>query len=227
MEHKNLPASDLSLKLMGEGRKFSGYASVFNGVDSYGDTIVPGAYEKTLVGRERPIRMRWNHMGPIIGKWTKIEEDEKGLYVEGELTEGHRTADDAYALIKHGAVEGMSIGYRLMDSEMRDDIHYLKEIDLVEISLVEEPADLGAQLTEVKSAINNADSFKEIERLLRDAGGFSRTNASALVARIKSLTLSDSEPKQPTEIVGLFDQYRDDFVKSLDGYFKQEDNQHG
>src|SRR5690606_21577011 len=57
-----------------EARKgfFSGYASVFGGVDSYGDTILPGAYKKTLKHRRRPVQMRWNHYGPVIGKWLKL-----------------------------------------------------------------------------------------------------------------------------------------------------------
>src|SRR6056297_3656681 len=111
----------------GEKRVFSGYASKFNGVDSYGDTIAPGAYSKTLESRERPIQMRWNHYGPIIGKWTKAEEDDKGLYMEGELTPGHRTAEDAYALLKHGSVDGLSIGYRVTDAEEKEDGRLLKE----------------------------------------------------------------------------------------------------
>ena len=94
-----------------ETGKFSGYASVFGGIDSYGDTIAPGAYKDTLQGRERPIRMRWNHYGPVIGKWLSMVEDTKGLLVAGELTPGHRVAIDTYASLKHGAVDGMSIGY--------------------------------------------------------------------------------------------------------------------
>lgn len=207
MEHKNLPIKDTSIKMLGDGRKFAGYASVFGGIDSYGDTIVKGAYAETLKERDRPIQMRWNHYGPVIGKWTSVKEDDVGLYVEGELTDGHSVANDAYALIKHGAIDGMSIGYRLKDSEMVDGVHYLKEIDLVEISLVESPADLNAKVTDVKSAIEEADSLKQVERLLRDAGGFTRADACALVARIKALSLSDSgKPYKTAEIASLFDQ---------------------
>ena len=59
MQIKTLPIQTLDLKFAGEGMQFSGYASVFGLVDSYGDTIAPGAYKDTLQGRERPIRMRW------------------------------------------------------------------------------------------------------------------------------------------------------------------------
>src|SRR5690606_25329851 len=184
---------------------FSGYASKFNGVDSYGDTIKPGAYKKTLRKRERTIRMRWNHFGPIIGKWLNIEENEKGLFVEGELTPGHSVAQNVYASMKHGAVDGMSIGYRPVKIEDHGDgKRTLKEIELVEISVVEEPADLGAKVGEVKHLIELIDEIKtpkEVESLLREAGGFSRAAATALVSRIKSLSLGEQEPNQLTELV--------------------------
>lgn len=206
MKRKNLNLDATGLKMSGEGRKFSGYASVFGGVDSYGDTIMPGAYKSTIEERPRPIAMRWNHHGPIIGKWVNMKEDETGLYVEGELTQGHSVADDAYALLKHGAVTGLSIGYRTIKETQNETGGYdLQEIDLVEVSVVESPADLAAQVGDVKSAIEDSGSLKEVERLLRDAGGFSRTEAQTLVSRIKSLVQSDSDLKsQPAVIASAF-----------------------
>jgi len=194
MKRKNLALAATGLKMTGDGRKFSGYASSFGGVDSYGDTILPGAYKATIGERSRPIAMRWNHHGPIIGKWTKMEEDETGLFVEGELTQGHSVAEDAYALLKHGAVTGLSIGYRAVKEIENDTGGYdLAEIDLIEISVVESPADLAAQVANVKSAIKEADSLKQIEALLRDAAGFSRADATTLVARIKSLSRGERD----------------------------------
>ena len=175
---------------------FAGYASKFHGVDAYGDTILPGAYEKTLEGRTRPVQMRWNHRGPVIGKFTTIKEDGVGLYVEGELTPGHSVAEDARASMKHGAVTGLSIGYRIPEGGSEKSEHggrLLKQIDLVEISVVESPADVNAQISSVKSAIEDSGSLKDIEAILRDAGGFSRADACALVARVKSMQQSDSD----------------------------------
>ncbi len=194
MEFKQLALSEVQVKTYEDGHKFEGYASVFDGLDSYGDSIMKGAYERTLTDRKRPIRMRWNHFGPVIGKWEEMFEDERGLYVRGSLTPGHSVAEDVYASLKHGAVDGMSIGYRVRDEFEEGGIRYLKEIDLVEISVVEEPADLGAQVGNVKhlgELIHQCDSLKEIESVLRDAGGFSRANATALVSRMKSLSLGD------------------------------------
>jgi HK97 family phage prohead protease len=180
---------------------FEGYASVFGGLDTYGDTIEKGAYEKTLMDRERPIQMRWNHFGPVIGKWTHMEEDEHGLLVKGELTPGHSVASDVTALLKHGAVNGLSIGYIVKDSEERGGARVLKEIELIEISVVEEPADNAARVSSVKSAIQDATALKEIETILRDVGRFSKKDATALVSRIKSMIQSDSEQDEAVELI--------------------------
>lgn len=189
MLHKNLNIGDIDLKFTEDGRKFSGYASVFGGVDSYGDTIMPGAYKATIGERARPIQMRWNHHGPVIGKWLKIEEDDKGLFVEGELTRGHSTAEDAYALLKHGAVSGMSIGYRpvkQVDNQTGGvDLH---EIDLVEISVVESPADNSAHISDIKSA----EKLKDIESVLRSKG-FSHKEATEIVVTVKKIVHGERE----------------------------------
>ena len=185
---------------------FAGYASKFHGIDAYGDTILPGAYAKTLEGRTRPVQMRWNHRGPVIGKFTTIKEDGVGLYVEGELTPGHSVAEDARASMKHGAVTGLSIGYRIPEGGSEKSEHggrLLKQIDLVEISVVESPADVNAQISNVKSAIEDSGSLKDIEAILRDAGGFSRADACALVARIKSMQQSDSAAEDDPVLAAL------------------------
>lgn len=198
MEFKKLDLSQVQVKTYEDGHKFEGYASVFGGLDSYGDTIEAGAYEETLQKRSRPIRMRWNHFGPVIGKWDEMFEDSTGLYVRGTLTPGHSVAEDVYASLKHGAVDGMSIGYRVRSERQEGSIRVLEKIDLVEISVVEEPADLGAQVGNVKhigELIGHCESLKELESVLREAGGFSRANATALVSRVKSLSLGDQAAK--------------------------------
>lgn len=193
MKTKLLNLDVASVKMADEGYEFSGYASVFNGVDAYGDRIAPGAYARTLKSRERAVQMRWNHFGPVIGKWKEIREDAKGLYVEGELTPGHSKAEDAYALLKHGAVSGLSIGYSVKAFEEDGDIRVLKDIELYEISVVEEPADNAARIGEVKAAIKAANTFREIEAILRDEGRFSRTDAEKLVQRVKDLAHGERE----------------------------------
>lgn len=194
MKYKQLDLKAAELKFNDEARTVEGYASTFGGVDAYGDTIAPGAYTKTLQNRERPIRMRWNHFGPVIGKWVEMREDEKGLWVKGQLTPGHTVAENVYASLRHGAVDGLSIGFMATDLEEDGDTRLLKEIELFEISVVEEPADLGAKISGVKDfaeLVESIESLKDAEACLRDACGLSRSAAKAMVSQIKTLCQRD------------------------------------
>ena len=200
VHHKLLRLDAASIKADdGDHHKFQGYASVFNGIDSYGDRIAPGAYAVTLKNRDRPVQLRWNHWGPVIGKWIVIEEDKTGLWVEGELTRGHSKADDAAALIRHGAISGLSIGYRVKSWEEHEDYNLLKEIELVEISVVEEPADNAARISDIKGAAYVASELKHFEAILREAGGFSNGEATAVVSGIVKLARGERGAKQATD----------------------------
>lgn len=191
MEHKQLSLAKCEVKMGAEGSlKFSGYASVFDGLDSYGDQIQAGAYKQTIEDRDRPIQLRWNHYGPVIGKFTEIYEDEKGLFVSGELTKGHSVAEDTAALLRHGAISGMSIGYAVRDSEQQGVVRVLKDIELFEISIVESPADNNAHVTSLKSATK----LKDVEQILRQKG-FSQKEATEIVVTVKKIHGEREEAK--------------------------------
>jgi len=202
MELKHLALTQSEIKFGAEGNlKFKGYASVFNGVDAYGDTILPGAYKQTLEDRERGVALRWNHYGPVIGKYLEIYEDERGLVVEGELTKGHSVAEDAAALLRHGAISGLSIGYIAKDYDSNEPHQgrKLKQIELVEVSLVEEPADNAARVDMIKSALESAKDLKSIEAALKREAGLSQQESTVIVSAVKSaIKQSDSEGEKDT-----------------------------
>lgn len=214
---KSLSLSDCDIKMDGETGKFAGYASVFGGVDSYGDTIIKGAFETTLKRDGKP-KMFYNHdafSGLPIGKWHVAKEDDKGLFVEGELTPGLAIAGDVRAALKHGTLDGLSIGGYLKsgDFDMLDDGKRLikKWSRLIEISVVAFPADSAARvdLSSVKSEIEQIGSIQEFERFLRDAGGFSREAAKTILSRAKDLlNLRDAdlqdEAKEDEDALALF-----------------------
>lgn len=199
MELKLLNTKMTNVKFDDSGLKFSGYASVFNGLDSYNDRIIKGAYSETLVNREREVKMRWNHYGQVIGKWTEIKEDDNGLWVEGELTPNHSLANDVAASMKHGAIDGMSIGYYVKDYEQKGDVRELKQIELIEISVVEEPADNAARVSELKS-LSECKSLKEIEKSIRKSFGLSQTEATAIVSAVKNVTHGEREEQENEEV---------------------------
>jgi len=211
---KTLELASVDLKLEGDTGKFSGYASVFGGVDSYGDTIIKGAFESTL--RSGKPKMFFAHEWTMpIGKWIKAKEDDHGLFVEGELTPGLGIAADVRAAMQHGTLDGLSIGGYLKagDYDETENGRIIRKwSNLMEISPVVFPADNAARvdLSSVKNmaeAVNGIETIREFESYLRDAGGFGKEAAKALTARAKELfTLRDAgagdkEAKQMAEIL--------------------------
>lgn len=204
MDHKHLNLSETEIKMGAEGGlEFAGYASVFGGVDAYGDTIIAGAYKNTLNNRQRPVQLRWNHYGPVIGKFTEMYEDEKGLYVKGELTKGHSVAEDTAALLRHQAISGLSIGYVVKDYAENGVIRELKEIELHEISVVETPADTAAQISSVKSA----ERLKDVEQFLRQKG-LTQAEATATVATVKKIHGEREQKDEQKELNSLLTNFK-------------------
>lgn len=179
---------DFKVKAVKEDGFFSGYCSVFDVVDSYGDAVRKGAYEETIKrwqkrGKMPPIL--WQHnWSQVIGKWTDLKEDEHGLYGEGQLFVNDITlAREAHALLKHGAIDGLSIGYNIEKGEYDDDtgIFDLLAIDLMEVSVVTFPANVESTVIDVKQTLAQGElpTLKEFEKFLRDAG-FSKSQATVI-----------------------------------------------
>lgn len=206
LTHKTLSLSDCDIKMDGGEGRFSGYASVFGGVDSYGDTIVKGAYEYTLKKNGKPkMFLQHDSWSLPIGKWLVAKEDNHGLFVEGELTPGLSKAQDTYAALKHGTLDGLSIGYMLKAGdyeELADGTRLIKRVsDLVEVSPVVFPADSSARvdLASVKTAVDTIETIRDFERFLRDAGGLSKGLTEALVSRAKIVFGQGDPDPQPIE----------------------------
>jgi len=189
----------LDIKAIGDDGLFSGYGSVFGNKDSYGDIVMPGAFAKSLSAhrkaKSRPA-MFWMHdMKEPIGSWSKMEEDDKGLYVEGSLNMDVQRAREVYSLLKRGDIAGLSIGYyevKATDDETQA-ARLLKQLELVEVSVVSIGANPAALIDNVKSIEEIRASFASgetprldlIEECLRDAG-FPKALATAFVSAGKS-----------------------------------------
>ena len=173
--------------------EFEGYASVFDTEDSYGEFIAKGAFKKglqRLAKEKRKLKMLWNHnRDEVIGTYTDAAEDDKGLYVRGRFTRGVRRADETHLLMKDGAVDSMSIGayvVRFTEDTKAKKTTYT-ELQLREVSPVTFPALDAARVVSVKS-LSEVDDLAELERHLRDVGGFSHDQAKAIIAKSKALT---------------------------------------
>jgi uncharacterized protein len=170
---------------------FTGYGSIFGNEDQGNDIMQKGAFTKSLVNRPvSKVKMLYQHKtDEPIGVFTEIYEDNKGLYVKGQLAMGTQKGREAYELLKMGALDGMSIGFRADPekqgyNENKRGVRTLKEVDLMEISLVTFPMNESALIETVKG---NAKNIREWETILREAGGLSRTEA-----KIGAKALSES-----------------------------------
>lgn len=180
---------------------FEGYASVYGVRDSYNEVVLPGAFVESLARHRRegtkPL-MLWQHNpDEPVGVWDDLAEDSKGLWGRGVLLKGVRRADEAAIMLKAGAVQGLSIGYREIDTEpaQNGEPRKLVKLDLLEVSIVSFPANRRARIDAVKQALvdGTLPSLPEFERFLREAG-FSKTQAAAIANRgLSHLLRSESE----------------------------------
>ena len=180
-----------------------GYASVYYGTDSYGDTIVKGAFDDCVNAEEKP-KMFFNHdrCSVPIGKWEEVTADDKGLYVKGRLNLEVSQAKDVYSAVKAGDIDGFSVcmmidpdHYTLKDENDMWGGGYIERVAaLPEISVVTFPADKAARIEKVKSVdFSKFANLSDFEHLLRDAG-FSKSTATGIVSRFKAVALAQGDP---------------------------------
>jgi HK97 family phage prohead protease len=185
-----------------------GYASVFGGIDSYGDQIQPGAYAETLAEFLADGFVAWGHdWNNPIATPTVAREDERGLWIAAEFhtdAEAQRARTIATERLERGKSMGLSIGYEALAWEWRkvdepvrdawgdwtDRIRVLTRIKLYEVSLVTVPADEAARVTAAKGTERLAD---QVGRVLTDLEALTaRFNDLAALRAGDGRTLSDA-----------------------------------
>lgn len=186
------------VKEVADNGKFTGYGSVFGELDSYRDIVMPGAFKKSLKedfkDKDRKVPMLWQHNSwAPIGVYEVIREDSKGLYVEGACNMDVQQGRECHALMKQGALTGLSIGYTTVTSEWDEKnlTRKLIEVNLWEVSPVTFPAGDSAR-AQVKSLLE-VGTLSELEDYLRDAYGVSRKEATALASKLKAVTATQSD----------------------------------
>lgn len=188
--HKARLTVPLEVKSIGENGTFEGYGSVFGNVDADNDVILPGAFAEsldTLRQKDRTPAMLYQHFPSfVIGKWTEVKEDDRGLYVKGLLANTER-AKEVHELMKIKAIDGLSIGFSYGEKDYEVNNHsglrLFKRVNLWEVSIVTFPANDAARVSGVKSMLDAGEipTIRDFERFLRDAG-LSRTQAKALLS---------------------------------------------
>lgn len=196
----NRKSFNLEIKAVQEDGFFSGYGAVFGNIDWYNDVILPGAFTASLVkwrAKNKMPPVLWNHNdSEPIGVYTNIYEDEKGLYVEGKLLiDDVPRAKSTHALLKAGAIDGLSIGYSTKKANQQGNgVRELIEVELGEISIVTQPANERSIITSVKSKLDEGElpTLPEFEKFLRESG-FSKSQSVAIASKGLRSLLSESE----------------------------------
>ena len=162
MSARNLETKRASLALarVEDEGAFEGYASVFNIADLGGDVIMPGAFAQSLrKSGAGGVKLLWQHDGKQpIGAWVSLTEDARGLKARGRLNLAVARACEAHALMKQGALDGLSIGFRpvRVTRDRSSGLRRIHALELVEISLVTFPMLPQARVQNVKRASADA-----------------------------------------------------------------------
>ncbi len=205
------------VKSLNEEGVFEGYASVFHVTDQGRDAVAPGAFERSIKERGADgVKLLWQHdPKEPIGVIEELREDAKGLYMRARLMLNVRRAEEALSLMKKGVLDGLSIGFKTLLSEKSDDgVRILKDVDLWEVSLVTFPMNPAARVGSFKSADMTERGF---ENFLRDAGGFSRSEAKVITAQGFKTIMSQRDADEDWTIVLDAIQDLDLKLKSLKG----------
>jgi len=171
-------------KAFGDSGSFEGYASIFGNIDLGGDIIVRGAFKEFVKGRDGKVKVLNQHrMSDPIGV-AEVTADDKGLRFQGQLILEAPAARSAYALMKGGALDGMSIGYDVLPGGgkvLESGVRELTALKLWEISPVTFGMNPLAGIDSVKQA-GQITTIREFEDFLRDGAGFSHSQAKAIAA---------------------------------------------
>ena len=167
---------------------FTGYASVFGNVDSYGDIVEPGAFKDTLEAwraKGDPIPLLWGHdtydpfsnLGHIDPN--EAVEDAKGLLVRGQLDLTNPKALQVFKMLKGRRVTDMSFAYGVQEERKSADGNHLLKLDLYEASVVPVGANAETDILAVKAAL--ADVGLKAGRVLSSANETALKEAASRV----------------------------------------------
>ncbi|MEM6899465.1 MAG: HK97 family phage prohead protease [Pseudomonadota bacterium] len=130
----------MTLKEKIRPRLIEGYAALFGLEDMSGDIVRAGAFGRTLRRQGRRPMLLQHRSGAVAGRWVRLVEDARGLFVRGLIDN-----PSALALLERG-LDGLSIGFRpIMWYRLPGGGRELTDVELVEVSLVSDPMQRAAR----------------------------------------------------------------------------------
>ena len=169
MGNKTLDLGVLEFKALGGERTFSCYGNVKGNIDHALDRVVDGAYRDSIAAHKAAGTMPkffWMHnpWDTPVGVWTAMEEDSKGLYLEGKFANTPK-GNELYELYKDNALDSFSIGYRVNDEKWNSSLgcNDLIKVDIREISAVTFACNEESRLVEIKSKLGEGKVLTKAE----------------------------------------------------------------
>lgn len=190
MLKKNLKNVEFKAKQEGGVFQVEAYASTFGNIDAGRDIVEKGAFTKTIQENNRRIKALFNHdWNQVIGKPLEVMEDSKGLYTKTQFIDTPKSRE-IYELVKEDIVNELSIGYDIVKNsyDKENKINKLKELKLYEYSFVTFAMNEMAQVTDVKSLIDEIKAG----RMLSDKNV---TNIKEIINMLTALLESNAKPE--------------------------------
>lgn len=179
MEHATFP---LDIKSLSEAGLIQGLAAGYGNVDAHGEIFAPGAFAKAIAsaktGGRQPAMLLHHDPRRPAGRWDAFTETKAGLDVSGQLALDSADGREAYALLKGGALTGLSVGFRTISEKGGSGPTIITEAELFEVSLVATPSNPKTRISSVKGI----GGIRDLEEILRERFAFSSRKAKAAAA---------------------------------------------
>jgi HK97 family phage prohead protease len=170
LPEREMKFAPVDLKSVEADGTFAGYASLFGEVDLGNDLVMPGAFRDSLRLRGASgVKLLFQHdPNEPIGIWLDLHEDGRGLFARGRLMPEVTRAREVLSLMRAGALDGLSIGFRTVKgrTDPASGVRRLDQIDLWEISVVTFPMLPEARVSAVKRRASSAMLSDQAKRSL-------------------------------------------------------------
>ena len=163
-----------------------GYASTTE-IDRSGDVIPSAVWEAGLKNYlKNPIILSQHDYDDPVGRMVEHKIDSKGLWVKARIS----AAAEIFNLVKDGVLTAFSVGFRIMDAEYNAvaEVFMIKELELVEISIVSVPCNQNTVFSLAK-AFDNAEDYSKFKEQFAPNG----TSAKGLESTTEAMSITQKE----------------------------------
>ncbi len=207
-----------------ERRIVSGFATLDN-LDKQNDIVTPEASLNAFKKFRGNIREM--HQPIAVGKMVSFKEDKyfdpetkkmySGIYVSTYISKG---AQDTWEKVLDGTLSGFSIGGKMnkwddgYDEKMDSKVRIIKDYDLVELSLVDTPANQFANIISVEK-VDGVDVIKGVDTIIENVFWDSESGLVLLSENETEVSPTSGLPMQNIGFVEKSDNEKTEMLKFL------------